>query len=115
VRNTSQSMRGSARLGAPGSARYDGRTNGDSLTMVILQGYGTSTLPLTLDVTPEMMKTLEQIARDSKQPLEAVFTRAIALYQAALKATAAGKHVGYASSPDSLEVEFTGLASPGGQ
>lgn len=69
----------------------------------------------TLDVTPEMMMTLEQLARDSQQPLAAVFTRAIALYQAALQAAAEGKHVGYATSPDSLDVEFTGLAGTGGR
>jgi hypothetical protein len=68
-----------------------------------------------LDVTPEMMTTLEQLARDSKQPLETVFTRAIALYRAALRAAAEGKHVGYATSADSLDVEFTGLAGPGGR
>jgi hypothetical protein len=81
--------------------------------MAIARGSGTFTPQITLDVTPEMMATLQEIARDSKQPLEAVFTRAIALYQAALRATADGKHVGYATSPDALDVEFTGLvASP---
>jgi hypothetical protein len=70
---------------------------------------------ITLKVTPEMMLTLEQIARDSKQPLEAVFTRAIGLYQAAVQATVEGKHVGYATSPDALEVEFTGLVGTGGR
>jgi hypothetical protein len=83
--------------------------------MPVIRGSGTFTPPLTLDITPEMMTTLEQLARDSKQPLDAVFTRAIALYQAALRATTEGKHVGYASSPDSLDVEFTGLAGPGGR
>ncbi len=83
--------------------------------MPTLQGSGTSTPPITLDVTPEMLTTLEHLARDSKQPLATVFTRAIALYQAALKAAAEGKHVGYATSPDSLDVEFTGLADPGGR
>ena len=84
-------------------------------TMPTLQGPGASTPSLTLDVTPEMLTTLEELARDSRQPLATVFTRAIALYQAALKASAEGKHVGYADSPDSLDVEFTGLAGPGGR
>ena len=39
---------------------------------------------------------------------------AIGLYQAALKAAAEGKHVGYAASPDALDVEFTGIASSEG-
>ena len=80
---------------------------------VVQAAIGTYTPPITLQVTPEMMATLEQITRDSKQSLDEVFTRAIALYRATLKATAEGKHVGYAASPDALDVEFTGLAGPG--
>ncbi len=68
---------------------------------------------ITLDVTPEMLATLRGISRDSGQPLDVVSTRAIALYQAALRASSEGKHIGYADSPDSLEVEFTGLAGTG--
>lgn len=67
---------------------------------------------VSLEVTPEMMATLEQMTHRYHQPLEVVFTQAIGLYQAALKAAAEGKHVGYAASPDALEVEFTGLAGP---
>jgi len=81
--------------------------------MAIVQGAGTSAPPITLIVTPEMMETLEGIARDSNQPLKEVFTKAIALYRAALRASAEGKHVGYATSPDALEVEFTGLDDAG--
>lgn len=66
---------------------------------------------ITLDVTPEMEATLHQIARESGQPLDIVFTKAIALYRAALNANNEGKHVGYASSADSLDVEFTGLTA----
>lgn len=83
--------------------------------MPILQGYGKAAPSITLDVTPEMMATIQQVARDSRQPLEAVFTRAISLYREALRATAEGKHVGYAASPDALEVEFIGLAGPEGR
>jgi hypothetical protein len=81
---------------------------------VTAHGYGTYTPPplITLEVTPEMVATLREISRDAKQPLDVVFTRAIALYQAALRATAEGRHVGYATSPDALDVEFTGLAGP---
>ena len=87
------------------------------LGKTIVRGYGTYTPPppITLDVTPEMMATLQQISRDSRQPLDVVFTRAIGLYQAALRATANGKHVGYSASPDALEVEFTGLTGPEGR
>ena len=79
----------------------------------IARGSGRSAAPtsITMDVTPEMMATLEQLSRDSKQPLDAVITRAIALYRAALSATAEGGHVGYAASPDALDVEFIGLTS----
>ena len=70
---------------------------------------------MTLEVTPEMMATLQQMARDSGQSLDVVFTRAIALYRATLKANAEGKHVGYSASSDDLEVEFTGLTDPGGR
>lgn len=69
---------------------------------------------ITLEVTPEMLETLRQISRNSQQPLDVVFTRAVALYQSALKATSQGKHVGYTASPDALEVEITGLAGPEG-
>jgi hypothetical protein len=55
------------------------------------------------------------LAHDSGQPLNVVFTRAIGLYKAALQATGEGMHVGFAESPDALDVEFTGLAGPGGQ
>ena len=63
---------------------------------------------ITMEVTPQMMATLQRISRDSKQPLDVVFTKAIGLYQATLQATAEGKHVGYSASPDALDVEFTG-------
>jgi hypothetical protein len=79
---------------------------------ITAQGFGAYSPRITLEVTPEMMATLQQITRDSKQPLDEVFTRAIALYQATLKANAEGKHVGYAASPDALDVEFTGLTGP---
>jgi hypothetical protein len=82
------------------------------ISPVTAEGSGTYTPAITLYVTPEMMTTLQQIASDSKQPLEDVFTRAIALYQAALKSIAEGKHVGVAASPDALDVEFTGIVGP---
>ena len=82
------------------------------LGRITTPGYGADMppQPITLEVTPEMMRTLEVMSLESGQPLNVVFTRAIALYQAALRATADGKHVGYAASPDAMEVEFTGLA-----
>ena len=70
---------------------------------------------LTLSLTPEMMDTLQKMSRDSGQPLGVALTRAIGLYVGALKATAEGKHVGYAATPDALEVEFTGISGPGGR
>ncbi len=84
---------------------------------IVAQGVGTYSPPtlITLEVTPEMMATLQQIARDSKQPLDMVFTRAIGLYRETLRAAAEGKHIGYAASPDALDVEFTGLVDSGGR
>ncbi len=78
-------------------------------------GASAPSLSLTLDITPEMMTTLEQLSRDSQQPLESVFTRALSLYREALRAAAQGNHIGYAASSDSLDVEFTGLAGSGGR
>lgn len=79
-------------------------------------GVGTSTPPqIILGVTPEMMATLQEMARESNQPLDVVFTRAIALYRATLTAASEGKHIGYATSADSLDVEFTGLTDTGGR
>jgi hypothetical protein len=88
-----------------------------NLGRITAPGHGNYTPPptITLEVTPEMMRTLERMSRDSGQPLDVVFTRSIALYQAALRATAEGKHVGYSASPDVLEVEFTGLAGTEGR
>ncbi len=84
------------------------------LANMIARGRGAAAPPsISLEVTPEMLATLQKMSRDSQLPLEVVFTRAIGLYQASMKATAEGKHVGYAASPDALEVEFTGLAGPG--
>jgi hypothetical protein len=78
-------------------------------------GFSATATPITLEVTPEMLATLKRMAHDSGQPLDVVFTRAIALYQAALRASAEGKHVGYAASSDALDVEFTGLANSEGR
>jgi hypothetical protein len=75
--------------------------------MATLQDPGT--YKLTLEVPPEMMRMLQQMAKDSNQPMELVVNKAIALYKAALDATARGKHVGFVGSDESLEVEFTGL------
>ena len=69
---------------------------------------------ITLEVTPEMMMTLQRMSLDAGQPLDIVLTRAIGLYVGALRATSEGKHVGYAANADALEVEFTGIAGPGG-
>jgi hypothetical protein len=85
---------------------------GGPATMPALKDQGTLNTEITLSVTPGLMAIIQQIARDSRLPLDEVFTRAIALYQTSLKANAEGKHVGYASSTDGLEVEFTGLTSP---
>ncbi len=79
------------------------------------RGTSAPTSTITLEVTSEMMTTLQQMASDSGQPLDVVFTHAIALYHAAMRATAGGKHIGYASSPDGLEVEFTGIDGAGGR
>jgi hypothetical protein len=78
------------------------------------RGSGTYTPPppITLEVSPEMMATLQGLANKSGQRLDVIFTKAIALYQAALQAADQGKHVGYTGSPDALDVEFTGFTGP---
>ena len=69
---------------------------------------------ITFDATPQMMGMLEQLTRDSGQPLDVVLTQALALYRVALQVTSEGKHFGYATSADALDVEFTDLVSPRG-
>ncbi len=66
-------------------------------------------ITITMTVTPEMLAVIEDMGRDSGQPLELVFEQAIALYRAALTAHRDGKHVGLARSSDALDVEFTGF------
>jgi len=95
----------------PKLAKAVGRADGTSTAF----GTSTQSPSITLEVTPEMLATLQEISRDSRQPLDVIFTRAIALYRAALRATAEGKHVGFATSPDALEVEITGLTEPEGR
>ena len=86
-----------------------------TLSPVVSLGIGTVGPPalITLQVTSDMLATLQGMSRDAGQPLDIVFTRAIGLYREALRATSEGNHVGYAASPDVLDVEFTGLAGPG--
>jgi hypothetical protein len=91
---------------------YDRLIEGGSKAMPALKDQETMNTEITLSVTPGLMAAIQQIGRESRLPLEEVFTRAIALYQTSLKANAEGKYVGYASSPDGLEVEFTGLTAP---
>lgn len=69
---------------------------------------------ITMTVSPQMLAVIEQLGRDSGQPLELVFEQAIALYRAALRVASEGKHLGYATSADALEVEFTDLIAPRG-
>lgn len=78
---------------------------------------GTETAPnpsITMEVTPEMLATLREMARDAGRPLDVILTRTIGLYRELLRVTAEGKHVGCATSPDVLDVEFTGIASDEG-
>ncbi len=91
--------------------------------MSILKGAGALANPptvagrgvvISMNATPQMMAVLEQMSQESGQPLDVVFTQAIALYRAALNVTAEGKHLGYTTSPDALEVEFTDIVSPEG-
>ena len=69
---------------------------------------------ITFDATPQMMGVLQQLTQDSGQPLDVVLTQAIALYRVALQVAAEGKHLGYATSADALDVEFTDLVGPRG-
>ena len=74
---------------------------------------GTTKVEITLSIKPELMAILQGMASESHQTLDAVFTTALALYRASLNALAEGKHIGYTSSPDDLEVEFIGFVELG--
>ena len=76
--------------------------------------FGAQGAVISMNATPQMLAVLQEIAQESGQPLDAVFTQAIALYRAALRVTAEGKHLGYAASASALEAEFTDLIAPQG-
>jgi hypothetical protein len=67
---------------------------------------------MTFEVTPAFRAELEQLMCDTRQNLEDVFTKAIALYKAAVASKREGKHVGVADEAEKLESEFVGLGSP---
>jgi hypothetical protein len=69
---------------------------------------------ITLEVTPDFYATLEQLMRDTRQNLDDVFIKAIALYKVAVNSKREGKFVGVTDRPEKLEGEFVGLGSPGG-
>ena len=75
------------------------------------RNHADSPATITLDVTPDMLRTLQDMSAESGRPLPDLMTRAISLYGAALRAIAEGKHVGYSQTPDGLEVEFTGIGA----
>jgi len=66
-------------------------------------------LRITLDLTPEASRALEELTESTGQDVSVVFRKALALYKLAREATKEGKAVGVATTPDVLETEFEGL------
>lgn len=71
--------------------------------------YEATLVEITMTATPNLVAFIEQLGRDSGQPMERVIEQALALYRVALTAHHEGKHIGLAASPDALDVEFTGF------
>ncbi len=66
-------------------------------------------LRITLDLTPEATRALEELTESTGQDVSVVFRKALALYKLAREATKEGKAVGVAATPDVLETKFEGL------
>ncbi len=64
---------------------------------------------ITFEVTPEFYAVLEQLMRDTRQNLDEVFTKAIALYKATVNYKREGKHVGVTDEAERLDTEFVGI------
>ncbi len=64
---------------------------------------------LSLAVTPELDELITRLASDLGATKAATLMRGVALLRAAVDARRAGKVVGSAESPDSLETEFVGF------
>ena len=91
----------------PSTKVQDRREAGNSLSREM------SAAKVTLELTPEFYAELEQLMRDTRQTLDEVFTKAIALYKVTVGYKREGKHVGVAESEENLDREFVGLGSPG--
>jgi predicted transcriptional regulator len=64
---------------------------------------------LTIDVSEELNRMLETIARDTGTTKTDVFRKAMALMDVAHQARKKGKRVGIAAKGQPLETEFVGL------
>jgi hypothetical protein len=64
---------------------------------------------LTINLPPGVAKAVVQILEDTGDTPGGMFAKALGLYLLALRARKEGKVVGSASSPDSLDTEFTGF------
>jgi len=64
---------------------------------------------ITLDLTPEASRVLNELMNATDSDPEDVFRKALSMYKAAVDAHGEGKAVGIAASPDVLETEFVGF------
>ena len=64
---------------------------------------------ITLDLTPETAKALDQLLQQTVDSPDDLFRKAIALYKVTKEAIQAGKFVGIAETDDGLESRFVGL------
>jgi hypothetical protein len=65
----------------------------------------------SLRLSSEGSRLIDELKSLSNADAETVLTKALLLYQEALRATHEGKFVGVAKSKDDLETEFVGLLS----
>ena len=90
-----------------GTKVQDRREAGNSLSREM------SAAKVTLELTPEFYAILEQLMRDTRQTLDEVFTKAIALYKATVDFKREGKHVGVTDEAEKLDTEFVGFGNEG--
>jgi hypothetical protein len=64
---------------------------------------------IIIDLPPEAAKQLDELRQKTGDSHSDLFRKALTLYKLAREAVEAGKSVGVAETPDSLETRFVGL------
>jgi predicted transcriptional regulator len=70
---------------------------------------GDGPVSFKLDLSPEAYRRLDRLVKDSGQSVSDILRKALALYGESYEAHLAGKAIGIAKDPESLEVEFVGF------